>query len=400
MPQLFEATAIKGMALKNRLVRSATYERMADGEGFPTPDLFELYSKLAHGGVGLIISGMAYVSPDGKMSPAGMLGIDREEHIPEYRRLTESVHQLGASIAMQIAHCGRQVTAYDKKHPPLAPSAVRDLSSGIRPQAMSERDIERIIEAFAQAARRVKASGFDAVQLHGAHGYLISEFLSPRTNRRRDRWGGNLANRMRFLLRVYQRCREEVGDDYPILVKISAYDYLKNGIKLEEGIEICRILSDRGIDGIEVSCGAQEDGISVLRGDLPIAAIVEDLDLLKVAGWQKRLIRRFGPRFIKAVPYTPAYNREAARLIKREVKVPVFVVGGLTDPAVMEDIIASGNADYISLSRSLINNPAFPRKIAGGSSRGSGCVHCNLCIFYTELGPLRCYHGKRIIKEA
>lgn len=400
MPQLFEASAIKGMVLKNRLVRSATYERMADADGFPTPDLFELYSKLAHGGVGLIITGMAYVSPDGKMGPVGMLGIDREEQIPEYRRLTESIHQLGASIAMQIAHCGRQVIAYDKNHPPLAPSAVRDLSSGIRPQAMSEGDIERLIEAFAQAARRVKASGFDAVQLHGAHGYLISEFLSPRTNRRSDQWGGSLANRMRFLVGIYQRCREEVGDDYPILVKISAYDYLKNGIKLEEGIEICRILSDLGIDGVEVSCGAQEDRISVLRGDLPIAAIVDDLDLLKVPGWQKRLIRRFGPRFIKAVPYTAAYNREAASLIKREVKVPVFVVGGLTDPAVMEDIIASGDADYISLSRSLINNPSFPRKIAAGSNQGSNCVHCNLCIFYTELGPLRCYHGKRVTKGA
>jgi len=384
------------MELKNRLVRSATYERMADANGFPTPELFKLYSKLTGGGIGLIITGMAFVSPEGKMGPIGMLGIDREEHIPEYQKLTDFVHQQGTRIAMQIAHCGRQVTAYNKEQPPLAPSAVRDMSSGTKPIAMNGEDIARIIEAFGQAARRVKASGFDAVQLHAAHGYLIHQFLSPHTNRRRDRWGGSLGNRMRFLTAIYQSCREQVGEDYPILVKISAYDYMKKGIKLKEGIEMCRILSDLGIDGIEVSCGLQEDGISVLRGDLPIAAIVDDLDLIKVRAWQKRLIRRLGPHFIKAVPYTPAFNRKAAGIIKREVNVPIFVVGGITDPALMKDIIDSGDADYISLSRSLIIDPFFPRKIAKGSEISSACIHCNLCIFYTELGPLRCYHGNRV----
>lgn len=395
MPELFEKTVINGMELKNRLVRSATYENMADADGFPIRDLFYLYSRLTRGGVGLIITGMAFVSPDGKISPAGMLGIDRDEHIPAYQELTKMVHEQGTGIAMQIAHCGRQVMVYDKAHPPLAPSAVRDKSTFIKPLEMHENDISRIIEAFGQAARRVKASGFDAVQLHAAHGYLISQFLCPHTNRRKDKWGGSLENRMRFLKEIYHRCREEVGPDYPILVKISTYDYMKNGIKLEEGIEMCRILADLGIDGIEVSCGILEDGISVLRGDFPIAAVVDDIDL-NLKGWQKKLMRSFGPWFFKPVPYRPAYNLEAARMVKQAVAVPVFVVGGITEPALMKDIIASEDVDYISLCRSLILDPFFPEKIAMGSQQSSKCIHCNLCIIYTQLGPLRCYHGKRV----
>lgn len=401
MPELFEKTVINGMELKNRLVRSATYENMADADGFPKQNLFQLYTKLARGGVGLIITGMAFVSPDGKISPAGMLGIDRDEHIPAYQELTRMVHEQGARIAMQIAHCGRQVIVHDKAHHPLAPSAVRDMSSFVKPKAMHEKDIERIIEAFGQSARRGKEGGFDAVQLHAAHGYLISQFLCPHTNRRRDQWGGSLENRMRFLREIYLRCRQEVGSDYPILVKISAYDYMKKGVKLEEGIEMCRILSDLGFDGIEVSCGIQEDGISVLRGDVPFDAILDDINLMQLKGWQKQLVRRFGPKFIKAVPYSPAYNLEAARLIKQEVHVPVFVVGGLTEPTLMQAIVESGDADYISLCRSLIIDPSFPQKIRKGSQKNAACVHCNLCIFYTQMEPLRCYHGKRItaVKE-
>ena len=171
MSALFEKTEIKGMELKNRLVRSATHEAMADDEGFPTDRLFKLYERLAKGGVGLIITGHTYVSRDGK--DKAMLGIDSDEHISKYRELVNHVHQNGAKIAMQINHCGRQTTKEMTGTQPIAPSAVKDKSLLVMPREMTEEDIERIIEAFAQAARRVKESGFDGIQLHGAHGFVF-----------------------------------------------------------------------------------------------------------------------------------------------------------------------------------------------------------------------------------
>jgi 2,4-dienoyl-CoA reductase-like NADH-dependent reductase (Old Yellow Enzyme family) len=219
MSRLFEVTNLKGLELKNRLVRSATHEGMADQDGFPTPALFDLYGRLAKGGVGLIITGFAFVTRDGKTPTPGTLGIDSDEHIPKYRELVNQVHENGTKIAMQIAHAGRQTTQEAIGTQPIAPSAVKDKSIFVTPREMKEEDIERVIEAFAQAARRVKENGFDAVQLHGAHGFLISQFLCPHSNRREDRWGGRMENRILFVREIYNRCREQVGADYPILIR-------------------------------------------------------------------------------------------------------------------------------------------------------------------------------------
>ncbi len=398
MPDLFEKTAIKSMELKNRLVRSATVERMCDDGGLPTQDLYGLYGRLAKGGVGLIITGMTYVSPDGKTFPTGSAGIDTDESVAAWRALTDHIHSLGTGvkIAMQIAHGGRQTTRAAIGQTPMAPSAVTDGSNFVTPREMTEDDIEPTIEAFAQAARRVKESGFDAVQLHGGHGYLVNGFLNPHTNRRTDRWGGSLENRMRFVSEIYSRSRKLVGNDFPILIKTSAYDHMKKGIKIDEGIRAAERLAAMGIDGIEVSCGIAEDGMSTLRGRLPLDVLIEDLGMFRKNALMRFVMRRFGDRIMKTEPFHEDYNRSAARAIKERVTVPVFAVGGIIRPKTMEDIVASGDADYISLSRSLIYSPIFPRKIQEGSREPSGCIHCNHCLFYLSLGPLRCYNGKRI----
>jgi 2,4-dienoyl-CoA reductase-like NADH-dependent reductase (Old Yellow Enzyme family) len=388
MSVLFEKTKIKGMELKNRLVRSATHEAMADDEGFPTDSIFKLYERLAKGGVGLIITGYTYVSRDGKFK--SMLGIDSDEHIPKYRELVNQVHQNGAKIAMQINHCGRQTVKEMTGTQPIAPSAVFDKSLFVMPREMTEADIERIIEAFAQAARRVKESGFDALQLHGAHGYLISQFLCPHTNRREDKWGGTIENRMRFVTEIYKRTRKNVGDDYPIFIKLSAYDYMKNGLKPEEGIAIATKMADIGFDGIEVSCGIGEDGGSTLRGEIPFDVILDEWDMYKEKGFL------FRNKIIKPIPFTQGYNRESARKIKEKVNVPVFVVGGMVDPTFMEETIQSGEADYISLCRALITDTKFPNKIREGSREVSRCIHCNLCLYYLVTRSVRCYQGKRM----
>ena len=176
------------MALKNRLVRSATHEGMADMDGYPRQSLFKLYERLAKGGVGLIITGYAFVSKDGKCPFVGMLGMDSDDHMPAYSKLVEHVHKFDTKIALQIAHCGRQTTASAAGTQPMGPSAVKDKVLFLTPRVMTEKDIERVIDSFALAAERARKSGFDAVQLHGAHGYLINHFLCPYTNRRKDRW--------------------------------------------------------------------------------------------------------------------------------------------------------------------------------------------------------------------
>ena len=395
MSVLFEKTKIKGMELNNRLVRSATHEAMADDEGFPTDRLFKLYERLVKGGIGLIITGYTYVSRDGKFK--SMLGIDTDEHISKYRELVNHVQQNGTKIAIQLNHCGKQTTKEMTGTQPIAPSAVKDKFLFVMPREMTEADIERIIEAFVQAARRAKESGFDAIQLHGAHGYLINQFLCPHTNRRQDKWGGSIKNRMRFVTEIYERVRKSVGDDYPILIKISAYDYMKNGLKPEESVVMAKEMAEMGFDGIEVSCGIGDDGGSTLRGDIPFDVILDEWDMYKNKNFLFRFVmRKYGNKLMKPIPFAQGYNRESAKNIKNKVSVPIFAVGGMIDPTFMEETIQSGGADYISLCRALITDPNFPKKIREGSREPSRCIHCNLCLFYLPTRSVRCYQGKRV----
>ncbi len=396
MPGLFDKTKIKSMTLKNRIVRSATFENMADKDGSPTEGHYKLYENLAKGGVGLITTGLTFVSQDGKNTPVGMLGIDSDKLIPEYKKLVKHVHKHGAAISMQIAHAGRQTSKRAIGTTPIAPSAVKDKTTFVIPREMTEDDIERVINDFAQAARRVKESGFDAVQLHGAHGYLVSTFLCPHTNRRTDRWGGSLENRMRFVTEIYNGCRKLVGKDYPILIKMNAYDTMKNGQKLDEGIRAAEMMAEMGFDGIEVSCGIFEDGMSFLRGNFPVDIVLDDLGMFRKQPVLRFLVRHFSKYLVKTIPYSDEYNLEAAWIIKSKVKVPVFVVGGNTNPESMENMVSKGEVDYISLSRALVREPNFPERIMGGSKEPSKCIHCNHCLYYIPIAPLRCYNGHRI----
>lgn len=307
MSVLFEKTNIRGMELKNRLVRSATHEGMADRDGFPTQDLFKLYERLAKGGVGVIITGFASVTPDGKGPFPGMQGIHTDDHISRYRELVKLVHENGAKVAMQVAHCGRQTTREAIGTEPMGPSVVIEKSLFVKPREMTEEDIEKIIEGFAQASRRVKEAGFDAVQIHAAHGYLVNQFLCPHTNRRKDRWGGSLENRMRFVREIYERCRKKVGDDFPILIKINGTDNMKNGLRIEESAVMAQMMSEMGFDGIEVSCGIMEDGYSMLRGNVPIEAILSEWPMYRDKNFLFHFVmKHFGRKIIKPPPMTHA----------------------------------------------------------------------------------------------
>ncbi|MCP4135261.1 MAG: NADH:flavin oxidoreductase, partial [bacterium] len=259
MTILFTPAKIGSIELKNRFVSSATVECLASEDNRLTEKYYKVYERLAKGGVGLIIPGNYFINPIGRAVDK-VLVIDRDDVIDDLRKLTDIVHRYGAKIVGQINHGGRQCNPGLIGEQPVSPSGVRDTLSGIKPRQMSVQEIEETISAFAGAAGRIKKTGFDGVQINGAHGYLVNQFLSSYTNRRRDQWGGSLENRMRFVTRIYEEIRNEVGAHYPLIIKINCEDAIKGGITLEESIAMSKKLEALGFDAIEVSGGIKETG--------------------------------------------------------------------------------------------------------------------------------------------
>ncbi len=245
MSILFDSMQIQNMMLRNRFVRSATYDHAADTNGKVTENQLTRYAELAAGGVGLIITGITYVEENGRFSQA-QNSITQDEDIPGLKRLTTAVHDQGAKISIQLFHAGREAAREQKKRnkQAIAPSFVpNDPYFSKEHRSMTEDEIWEVIRAFGNAAKRAVAAGFDAVQLHGAHAYLFSQFLSPVTNRRDDQWGGTLENRLRFHHEVYRDVRAKVGGDYPILIKLGVQDGFSGGLEFNEGKEAARILA-------------------------------------------------------------------------------------------------------------------------------------------------------------
>lgn len=340
---LFTPGRIGSLELPNRLVRSATAEKMADGKGYPRSALETLYRELARGGVGLITTGHMYVDPGGKCHEE-MTGIYNNNLIPALKRLTGAVHEEGGKIAVQINHGGGNSSAETVKEA-LAPSALGDPYYKRSARAMTGEEIEEIIPTYAQAARRAKEAGFDGVQIHGAHGYLISQFISPLTNQREDQWGGSLENRTRFLRRVCQAVREEVGQEYPVFIKFGMADGPEGGLSAVEGAEILAQFIEMGLDGVEISGGVQSQSIQKA-----ICSPEEEGYFLPLVG--------------EARPLTD---------------LPILAVGGFRSRMVMERALLSGLADFISLCRPLIREPELPRMLESGEREKSACISANRC---------------------
>ncbi|MEO5362776.1 MAG: NADH:flavin oxidoreductase [Magnetococcus sp. DMHC-8] len=370
MGRLFERSVINGMVLANRLVRSATWEGMCTGEGRPTDKLVSCYRDLARGGVGLIMTGYAYVRPDGRQLP-GTLGVYTDAFAGEMCRLTEAVHAEGGRIAMQLVHAGGKADPTGLDHPPLAPSGLRNAQFAVETMAMTRQDIEAVVTAFAQGARRARACGFDAVQLHGAHGYLINQFLSPLTNQRTDEYGGSVENRRRFLLEVYGAVRRAVGDDYPVMIKLNGDDFLAGGLTLAEAVAAAVALDEAGMDAIEVSGGTAASG------------------------------ERTPARGRARSPDEEGYHRDLARQIKAAVSCPVMVVGGFRSRAVVEQALEAGDADYIAMARPFIREPDLAARWRQGEEVTAACQSCNGCFKPgLEEGGIYCVKSRLSAKSA
>jgi len=360
---LFEPYRIGRLELKNRFVRSATWDATADSSGAVTEKSVALYRKLGQGGVGLIVSGYAFVSPLGQAA-VGQYGAHTDNMIPGLRRLVQATHQGGAKIALQIVHAGISSDyLYRQGITPLAVSSTPQIN---RPHhEMTEEEIEAIIADFAAAAWRGVEAGFDAVQLHGAHGYLMSQFISPLTNFRTDRWGGSPENRRRFHLEVVTRVRQAIGVHFPLLIKFGVQDDREGGLTLKEGAEAAKLMGDRGIQAIEVSAGIGNSAQVTKRGD------------------PER-----------------AYFRERAAAVKRAVRVPVMVVGGIRSLAMAQSIADSGDADLISMSRPFIRQPDLIARWQTGETTAA-CISCGSCLGIVRKGePLECGEERRLREEA
>jgi 2,4-dienoyl-CoA reductase-like NADH-dependent reductase (Old Yellow Enzyme family) len=392
----FKPAMLAGIRLNNRIIRSATHEGLADEAGYPTEELKKLYVRLARGGAGAIITGYAGVQADGKTNLFAMTMMDSDDKIPAYREITGAVHEHGTPIIMQLAHCGRQTRSKITGLPTVAPSAIRDtLFTEDIPLELSEYGIIGIINNFVAAIVRAKKAGFDGVQLHAAHGYLLAQFLSSNTNRRKDRWGGLTENKYRIIAEIYRRAKEEVGN-FPILVKMNAYDARKNGMRIDEAVRIAVMLEESGCGAVEISCGSFEDGFYPIRNEkMPLEAIMEyNFKYKNLPGAVKTLAKPFVPVFMKQPKPLLAYNLEAAVRIKKEVGIPVIVVGGINNMNDINDIINHRNIDFVSMSRPFIREPDIVQKFREGKQAKSKCIMCNYCVIIAEEKPLGCYMGK------
>jgi 2,4-dienoyl-CoA reductase-like NADH-dependent reductase (Old Yellow Enzyme family) len=348
MRKVFDDTRINGMTLANRLVRSATWEGMCEEDGSPLPKLAVYYANLARGGIGLIITGYAFIRLDGKQL-AGQMGIQSDAFSDQLRTLTRAVHTEGGKICIQLVHCGGQSSSRVIGCRPVAPSAVEVKQYPELPAELSIADIATLVRDFGEGAARARKCGFDAVQLHAAHGYLINQFLSPNTNRRTDAYGGTVENRSRFLLEVYRSVRSAVGKDFPVLVKLNGSDNVAGGLELDDALFAARALDEEGVDAIEVSGGTPASGDRT-----PVRQGIERRE-------------------------QEAYNLPLAARIKERVSCPVMAVGGFRTYEIVEGVIRRGEVDYVALSRPLIREPQLTIRWQGGDEEKARCISCNGC---------------------
>ena len=346
MADIFTPWQMNKLTMPNRLVRSATWEGMAEPDGTPTEDTVNLTAELAENGVGLVITGYAFISPQGRGLPR-QTGVHIDAMVGPLTRISDAVHKCGGLVALQMVHAGGQTRSeWIGGVQPRGPSAMVHPAFKEEVGELSFDQIEDIIVDFAAGAARAKAAGFDAVEIHGAHGYLINQFLSPNTNQRRDNYGGSLENRARFCLQVYESVRQAVGPGYPVFIKLGTEDGLEGGLVLGDAVYVAERLSAMGIDAIEISGGVPAAGKNAAA----------------------RLVEK---------PEDEGYFLDNAKAVKARVACPVIVVGGFRSRSVVEN--ALDHVDAVAMARAFIRQPDLALKWKQGDTQGSTCISCGRC---------------------
>lgn len=363
MKTLFDKTKILNMEMENRFIRGALWENLADEKGHMTSKLFNIYEELAKGGVGTIITGYAFVTKD-EQPNSGMMGIYDDSFISEYKNFTDRIHDLGSNIIMQIVYGGFMTNYNVGERVILGPSTMENEVTGTWAREITKGEIINLVGAYAEAARRVKKSGFDGVEIHAGHGYLLSQFLSPYYNKRNDEYGGNIENRGRIIFEIFKAMREVVGKDFPILIKLNSADYInEGGLTQEDSLYVAKKLADLGINAIEVT-GGNESIKQVIDNNLGAART-------KIAMSKDK------------ESYFMDYGTKLADM----VNIPVILVGGNRHYEVMNELLNNTKIQYFTLSRPLTAEPDLINKWANGDIKKPKCVSCNQC--YNTIGK-RC----------
>jgi 2,4-dienoyl-CoA reductase-like NADH-dependent reductase (Old Yellow Enzyme family) len=363
MPSLFDVTTLGAMELRNRFVRSATWEGMAGDDGSVTDGIIDMYAGLAEGGVGFIITGHSYVSKEGQAVPL-QLGVHDDRLVGGLTRLTDVVHQKGGKIAIQLSHAGCRGAVSLTGVEPIGPSVMKGDQGQICGE-MKAGDFSRITGDFARAAARAESAGFDAVQIHAAHSYLISEFLSPCHNKRTDEYGGTVENRARMLLEVIASIGQAVSPGFAVIAKINSDDFIDGGFSVGEMLEVAKYLEGTRIDAIELSGGS------------PFSP--------------KYMAHRPGPIRTEA---DEVYYRDAAKLYKKRTTIPLILPGGIRSYSVAQGLVDEGVTDYVSMSRPLIREPGLINRWKAGDTGKATCLTDNQC-----LTPLRSGRGLYCVVE-
>ena len=352
MKSLFDQTHLAGMKLKNRIVRSATFDGVADKRGHSTEKLFQVYENLAKGGVGTIITGLTYVS-DLEQPYPGQMGIYDDSFIAEYQKFTDMIHSYNANIILQLACLGSQTSLKEGSDKIMwGASEVEDLAFKGIPKAMTIDEISYVQKAFAEAALRAKTAGFDGVQMHVAHGYLLNKFLTPYYNRRTDNYGGSVENRARMVLETYKAIREKVGPEYPVLIKINSEDYMEQGMTFADCKYVCQQLAALGADAIEISGGS--------RSSRPNEGYAR-----------------------KIPPEQESYYKAYAAEIAQQINIPVILVGGNRDFESLTAILNQTTVEYVAFSRPLICESNLISRWQGGDLNRAKCISCGKCFHPT-----------------
>jgi len=372
--------------LKNIFIRSAAYEGMND-KGVPNRKLIDHHVAMAKGGVGLTTVSYGAVSADARTFSTQMYINDQS--LKELKVLADEVHQAGGKVSMQLTHCGYFSKNKEIKYP-LAPSRVLNeygVFSGIMfSRAMSKADMDQVSANFAHAAFRLREIGFDAVEIHMGHGYLLSQFLSPRTNRRKDAYGGSVKNRSRFPLEVLNRVIDRVGKEFPVLVKLNLSDGFKGGFSLEDCKYVAGELEKNGCSAIVLSGGfTSKTPFYLMRGSVPLWGMIKN-----GGSWAEKItMALFGPIIIKPYKFTPNFFLAQAKEVRSSVRLALAYLGGVDSREGIEEILDAG-FEFIALARPLIHDPDFLVKLKKGQLDQTECNRCNKCVVEMDRGGIRC----------
>ena len=381
--KVFAKGGIAGLDLRNRIIRAGCFEGMCQDET-PSELLLEHHRDVAAGGVAMTTVAYCAVSRNGLAFGHEMWM--REEIVPMLERIAAAVHQEGAAASIQLGHCGFFANSRVTQEKALGPSR-KFCTFRLRfSKEMTEEDMEQLREDFAKAAVMAKGSGFDAVEVHSGHGYLLSQFLCPWTNKRKDQYGGSLENRLRFPVSVIERVRERVGPDFPILIKMNLRDGFKGGVEVEDAIEIARQYEAAGASGLVLSCGfTTKTPLYMLRGEVPIKGFRKAVEgILPKIG-----MVLFGKFMVQYYPFEELFLFEEARKVRGAVKLPLVLLGGVCSLENMTTAMEEG-FDFVQVGRATIRDPNIVRRMERGELLASDCDHCNRCVGEIYGAPVRC----------